>query len=105
MLKGLTKLQTLAKSKDQTLHPCRWDSLKEPVKIAMIGKYTALSDAYLSVIKALQHACMAAGLKLSLDWVEAQYLEPEAKETDAAKYETSWQQVRLNTPFPAEVAM
>jgi CTP synthase (UTP-ammonia lyase) len=25
----------------------------------MIGKYTALSDAYLSVIKALQHACMA----------------------------------------------
>jgi CTP synthase (UTP-ammonia lyase) len=74
----------------------RWDSLKEPVKIAMIGKYTALSDAYLSVIKALQHACMAAGLKLSLDWVEAQYLEPEAKETDAAKYETSWQQVRLN---------
>uniref|UniRef100_A0A383WIW8 CTP synthase n=1 Tax=Tetradesmus obliquus TaxID=3088 RepID=A0A383WIW8_TETOB len=72
----------------------RWDSLKDPVKIAMIGKYTALSDAYLSVIKALQHACMAAGMKLQLDWVEAQYLEPEAKETDAAKYETSWQQVR-----------
>lgn len=73
--------------------PCRWDSLKEAVKIAMIGKYTALSDAYLSVIKALQHACMAAGLKLQLDWVEAQYLEPHAQEDNPAKYELSWKQV------------
>jgi CTP synthase (UTP-ammonia lyase) len=38
------------------------------VRICLIGKYTVLSDAYLSVIKALQHACMAAGLKLQLDW-------------------------------------
>jgi hypothetical protein len=36
-----------------------------------------------------------AGFGLNLDWVEVQYLEPEAKETDAAKYETSWQQVTL----------
>ena len=28
------------------------------------GKYTDLSDAYLSVIKSLQHACMEARLKL-----------------------------------------
>lgn len=27
--------------------------------IAMVGKYTGLSDAYLSVIKSLQHACLA----------------------------------------------
>ena len=39
-----------------------------PVRIVLIGKYTVLSDAYLSVIKALQHACMAAGLKLQLQW-------------------------------------
>jgi len=46
----------------------RWDSLAQTVRIVLIGKYTVLSDAYLSVIKALQHACMAAGLKLQLDW-------------------------------------
>lgn len=27
----------------------------------MVGKYTGLSDAYLSVIKSLQHACMVGG--------------------------------------------
>jgi hypothetical protein len=60
----------------------------------MVGKYTVLSDAYLSVLKALQHACMAAGMKLKLTWVEAQYLEPEAKEEQAEKFEESWKQVR-----------
>ena len=59
----------------------------------MCGKYTDLSDAYLSVIKALQHACMAAGMKLQLTWVEAQYLEPEAKEEEPEKYEESWKNV------------
>ncbi len=29
----------------------RWDNLKETVSIAMVGKYTELSDAYLSVLK------------------------------------------------------
>lgn len=29
----------------------RWDNLKETVTIAMVGKYTELSDAYLSVLK------------------------------------------------------
>ncbi|KAI8476595.1 MAG: CTP synthase N-terminus-domain-containing protein [Monoraphidium minutum] len=72
----------------------RWDSLSTPVNIVLIGKYTVLSDAYLSVIKALQHACMAAGLKLKLEWVEAQYLEEEAKQETPDKFEDSWKQVR-----------
>ena len=42
-------------------------------------QYTTLSDAYLSVIKSLQHACMEARLKLDLQWVEASNLEEEAK--------------------------
>ena len=36
-----------------------------------------LSDAYLSVIKALQHACLAASRKLDISWVEASNLELE----------------------------
>jgi CTP synthase len=64
------------------------------VRICLIGKYTVLSDAYLSVLKSLQHACMAAGLKLQLDWVEAQHLEEEAKAETPEKYEASWALVR-----------
>lgn len=92
--------QGLGPFSPQTLLSClagccgrRWDNLHEPVHIVMVGKYTVLSDAYLSVLKALQHACMAAGLKLKLTWVEAQYLEPEAKEEQLEKYEESWKQV------------
>ena len=54
------------------------DALEENVTIAMVGKYTDLSDAYLSVIKALQHAAMEANRKLTIDWLEAGDLEPEA---------------------------
>ena len=36
------------------------------VKIAMVGKYTDLADAYLSVTKALQHACLATNRKLKV---------------------------------------
>ena len=54
----------------------RWDALSQSVSIAVIGKYTGLSDAYLSVIKALQHACLAANRRLDLQWVEAEKLEP-----------------------------
>jgi CTP synthase len=45
----------------------------------MVGKYTNLSDAYLSVIKALQHACLAANRKLNLVWIDAEKLEDPSK--------------------------
>ena len=53
------------------------DTLTDEVHIAMVGKYTDLSDAYLSVIKSLQHAAMAVDRKLVIDWIEASHLEPQ----------------------------
>jgi CTP synthase len=53
------------------------DTLTEAVHIGMVGKYTNLSDAYLSVIKSLQHAAMAVDRKLVIDWIEASHLEPD----------------------------
>ncbi|MCH1443324.1 MAG: hypothetical protein L7U53_05575, partial [Candidatus Poseidoniaceae archaeon] len=47
------------------------DQLEQEVHIAMVGKYTGLSDAYLSVIKSLQHAAIAVDRKLRIDWIEA----------------------------------
>ena len=57
----------------------RWDNLESSLTIAMVGKYTGLSDAYLSVIKALQHACLAVNRRLDLAWVDAEKLEDAAK--------------------------
>ena len=57
----------------------RWDALPRDIRIAVIGKYTNLSDAYLSVIKALQHACLAVRRRLTLTWVEAGELEAEVR--------------------------
>lgn len=68
-----------------------WDSLTEEVHIAMVGKYTGLSDSYLSVIKALTHASIAVHRKLVIRWIEASMLEPESKEEDAQKYEDAWE--------------
>lgn len=48
----------------------------------MVGKYTELSDAYLSVIKALQHACLAASRRLRIDWIEASNLEETTAQED-----------------------
>ncbi|KAF5836679.1 P-loop containing nucleoside triphosphate hydrolase protein [Dunaliella salina] len=72
----------------------RWDSLTEPIKIALIGKYTGLSDAYLSVVKSLQHACMEARLKLVLSWVESNDLEESTATSQPEAYAASWAKLK-----------
>lgn len=47
---------------------------EEGVKVAIIGKYTKLQDAYLSIVEALKHAGGCYGLKVKLDWVDAEEL-------------------------------
>jgi CTP synthase len=42
------------------------------VRIALVGKYVQLHDAYLSVAEALKHACIHHGVELELDWVDAE---------------------------------
>lgn len=44
------------------------------VKIGMIGKYSKLTDAYLSVNEALKHGGIATGNKVQIEWVEAEKL-------------------------------
>jgi len=67
------------------------DTLTEEVHIAMVGKYTDLSDAYLSVIKSLQHAAMAVDRKLVIDWIEASHLEEGWETTEHA---SAWELLR-----------
>ena len=67
------------------------DTLTEEIHIAMVGKYTDLSDAYLSVIKSLQHAAMAVDRKLVIDWIEASHLEEDWAAED---HEAAWAALR-----------
>lgn len=43
-----------------------------PLRIALVGKYIALRDAYLSVLEALNHASLEAGAKISADFIDAE---------------------------------
>lgn len=58
----------------------RVDNLGEDVHIAIVGKYTGLTDSYLSVIKGLQHASYAVNRTLKIDWIEASNLEDSSHE-------------------------
>src|SRR5918994_529469 len=58
---------------------------EETVRVAIIGKYIKLQDAYLSVVEALGHAGGAHGLKVELDWVDSEQLfDREATEARLA---------------------
>lgn len=43
----------------------------EIVRIALVGKYTGLKDAYKSVLESLNHAAVAEGVRIDLSWVES----------------------------------
>ena len=47
------------------------------VRIALVGKYVQLQDAYLSVVEALRHAAIHHGRDLEVMWVDAEGLRPE----------------------------
>ena len=70
------------------------DDLTEKVTIAMVGKYTGLSDSYLSVTKALNHASFAASRKLVIEWIEASNLENEVEKSDPDLYADSWRRLK-----------
>ncbi len=50
------------------------------VKVALVGKYVQLNDAYLSVVEALRHACISQDASLDLHWINAENIESEGAE-------------------------
>ena len=47
------------------------------VEIALVGKYVALHDAYLSVVEALTHGGIENGVKVSIRWVDSETVTDE----------------------------
>ena len=50
------------------------------VKVALVGKYVQLNDAYLSVVEALRHACLDRDASLDLRWICAEQIEVQGAE-------------------------
>jgi CTP synthase len=72
------KLQLLTKPADLK----RWDTLvhevehpQATVRVAMVGKYTELSDSYKSLNEALRHAGIHNHARVQIDYVEAESME------------------------------
>ena len=65
--------------------PCNMTEWKEMVHkilnpskditVAIVGKYVALHDAYLSVVEALDHAGIATGTKVNIRWIDSEELD------------------------------
>lgn len=50
------------------------------VKVALVGKYVQLSDAYISVVEALRHACIDHEVSLDIKWICAETIEASSAE-------------------------
>ncbi|MFD3262488.1 CTP synthase [Phenylobacterium ferrooxidans] len=62
----------------------RWQSISDTltnpdgeVNIAIVGKYTGLTDAYKSLVEALIHGGVAQNVRVKFDWIEGEAFERE----------------------------
>ncbi|MFT8323401.1 MAG: CTP synthase [Bacillus sp. (in: firmicutes)] len=52
-------------------------NLSKTTKIALVGKYVELQDAYISVVEALKHAGYAFDSDIDIDWINAEEVTAE----------------------------
>ena len=66
-------------------------TIKEPsegaVRIAIVGKYVELEDAYKSLREALTHAGVANNLRVNVDWLESENLMKDDYETQLQDFD------------------
>ena len=55
------------------------------IRVALVGKYAGLVDSYVSMNEAFRHAGAACQARVSIDYIEAEILENDAKALDRLK--------------------
>ena len=55
----------------------RWMHPEKSVEVALVGKYTKLHDAYISVVEALKHAGVAHSTDVRIRWVDSETVTEE----------------------------
>lgn len=75
-------LQRLGLEARQQPEWSKWERLieevrrpKQTVKVALVGKYVELHDAYISVREALNHAALHQGVEVEISWIHSTELE------------------------------
>lgn len=58
-----------------------------PVKVAIVGKYVALEDSYLSVAESLRHAGFANNVKVDIDFVDSEEINDNNAKERLGKYD------------------
>jgi CTP synthase len=53
------------------------------VTVAIVGKYTAMKDAYKSLIEALHHGGLANNVKVNINWIDARAFDADASQLTA----------------------
>lgn len=54
-----------------------WKSPKKEVSIALVGKYTQLHDAYISVVEALKHGGVGNSASVIIKWIDSEQLNKD----------------------------
>ncbi|MCD8221233.1 MAG: CTP synthase [Clostridiales bacterium] len=54
-----------------------WKHPQREVTIALVGKYTQLHDAYISVVEALKHGGVANHAKVNIKWIDSEKVTPD----------------------------
>jgi CTP synthase len=62
----------------------RWERATRTLRIALVGKYVQLEDAYLSVSEALRHAASLQDGRVEVEWIDSESLE-SGGEADVAR--------------------
>src|SRR5699024_2948541 len=63
------------------------ENLSGEIKIALVGKYTSLPDAYISVNEALKHAGYKIGKNVKIDYFDAENLDKDNVADKFASYD------------------
>jgi CTP synthase len=63
----------------------RYEAAEHVVRIGLVGKYTKLEDAYLSVIEALGHGGAHHGGKVEVRWIDSEQLTGEEELAELAE--------------------
>ena len=73
----------------------RLDNAEGEVRVAVVGKYTQLEDAYKSIAEALTHGGLANRVRVKAEWIDAEIFERE----DPAPYLQDFQAILVPGGF------
>ncbi|KAM3716213.1 CTP synthase [Dirofilaria immitis] len=70
------------------------DSFQEEVKIALVGKYVEIPDAYASLNKALRHSAIHAKRQLVISYIHSEHLEETDDSEHMLDYDCAWETIK-----------